>query len=542
MRFSPCKHILIMLAIVLAGGQLCAQSWSTSSGSPSEKLSEYEASSSQMVYSSSLQLYQSMSMAMPNELAIPDEDSRLVQLADWLVLGGGGQTQAIGGGVDDFESGADQQYPFAPLTSLSEVAELFDPPDHTTKLFLNFEGKTAQWDHVMAFEATTDDRERDIQEIMFYVSQTFAPFNVSVQRFVGNSQQAESSGHTTIFIGDKLSNSVYMESDSGHSLTNYKRAYADGDFPCLNRSVTHQPNSDDFNIGYVDPVSHKTANGVTIEAWDTNENDAIARSINHEAGHTFGLAHVLSGSVSDIMSYSAMNQRAHYQEFDLSALNSQLGGPTTEDIGWAAAWTYEQVVGFGETQLVAHQLETQNSYRVLESTLGTRSVANDVSNIANFDLVHGVYPDAMALSIFAGQMIPSAISHLGDYDVFDFSPDTTDFIEVNAVAWNDPVWFDPILMVFNEQGDELIAYDRSSGDGKDAKLVFQAVLGESYKIVVGSYSCNTFGDYQLSVDSAEFKVNPGILPVGGMKATNNPTHDDLGEIKNARTLLRTGSR
>ena len=542
MRFSPFLKTLTVLLIIVAGGQLRAQSFSTRVGAPSDELASSGASSSQMAFSSSLQMYQSMALATPNELAIPDEASRLVQFADWLVMGGGGQAQAFGGGIDDYDSGVDQQYPFAPLTSMSEVAELFNPPNQTTKLFLNFEGKTAEWDHVMAFEATTDDRERDIQEIMVYVSQTFAPFNVSVQRFVGNGQQADSGGHTTIFIGDKLSNSVYMESNAGHSLTNYKRAYADGDYPCLNRSVTHQPNSDDFNIGYVDPVSEKTVNGVSVEAWDTNDNDAIARTINHEAGHTFGLAHVLTGSVPDIMSYSAMNQRAHYQEFDLSALNSQLGGPTTEDLGWAAAWTYEQVVGFGETQLVAHQLETQNSFRVLESTLGTRSVANDISNIANPDLVHGVYPDAMAMSIFSGQMIPSAISHQGDYDVFDFTPDTTDYMEVNAVAWNDPVWFDPILMVFNEQGDELIAYDRSSGDGKDAKLVFQAVLGESYKIVVGSYSCNTFGDYQLSVDSAVFTVNPAVLPAGDLKAANNPTHAGLDAIKHSSMRLRTRGR
>ena len=440
----------------------------------------------------------------------PDQDLRF-GLADFFRGDTDNQQIFEPMGAGDYSTGTEQEYPYAPLTSLSEVAALFPTPGQTTKLFLNFEGSAAEL--VSSFQATTDNRERDIQEIMFRTAQTFAPFNVEVQQFVGNGQMAESGGHTTIFIGDKMGNTVWMENNDGSFHINYKRAFADGDYPCLNRSVFHQPNSDEFNTGFVDPLSYSENAG-----WDSNDNDSIARAIGHEAGHTFGLAHVKSGTTPDLMSYSTSNKRAIYTEFPLTSDNAVLGGGVAEDLGWAAVWTYLIHSGFGETEFVAHKLDTQSSYRVLTCTLGLRDTSTDVANIANSELVHGgIYVDADAYSIGTGGMIPSQIEAGGDYDVFDFTPNTTQPIRVQAVAYDDNVWFDPILMVFDGNGDEILAYDRDSGDGKDAEIVFQAVKDQHYKIVVGAYSNNTFGNYQLSTEVAIFQINPNVDPADDLQ-------------------------
>ena len=458
-------------------------------------------------------------------LGPPDPNLYVIMPSDeWLLtnmanLGGGGANAGFNPSTN-YQSLGDQEYPYAPLTSMSEVAELFDPPDSVTKLFLNFEGSTEYG--VSPFVANSDDRERDIQEIMYYVAQTFSPFNVHVARFVGNGQMAESGGHTTIFIGDKIGNSNFWENNDGSWIDNIKRAYADGDYPCPNRAVNHQPNSDLYNKGFVDPIAAEYLNGVE-QYWDSNSNDRIARSICHEAGHTFGLAHVLSNFDPDIMSYSASNKRSIYSEYELTALNSQPNGPAVEDNGWRAKWYFEQVTGFGESQFVANNLMTQNSYRVLAATLGLRQVGIDASNIANPELVHeGVFDDGFRLSISKDLPLQSSISTFGDYDVVDIWPETTEYLRVKAKSVDDPVWFDPILMVFDDNGTELLAYDNNSGDGKDAEVVFYAELGERYQVVIGALSNNTFGDYHVSVERAEFELNPYVFQPGDPEKSANP--------------------
>src|SRR5207244_1772920 len=112
-------------------------------------------------------------------------------------------------------------------------------------------------------------------------------------------------GPTTLYLnfdGGKVSYDGHTESISPFQ-----------SMPGQNRGYSHQPNSDPYDLAFVDPVGHDAA-GAWVTVWDDT---FISEAVSHEAGHTFGLEHVLTGDGSgnwsfnnrpDIMSYDAPNQ------------------------------------------------------------------------------------------------------------------------------------------------------------------------------------------------------------------------------------------
>lgn len=405
--------------------------------------------------------------------------------------------------TDKFDSGLNFQWPFAPMTKMHEAAEIFAPHPNPTLLFLNFDGRSSEG--VSPFETTTGDRERDIQEILFIVSQAFAPFNVKVQRMHGNNGQYTGGGATTIFIGDKSSNSTVLEGNSSHTINN-SWASADADYPCPWRGATHEFNSDDYNTAHVDPVRSESLNGVEIFSltWD---NTTIARFTCHEAGHTFGLAHVLTPLyTSDMMAYYSENWYFNYQDFELTNLDTVGGGAPVPNWDVTAMWWFYQFNVKGQVQVAQAPLETQNSYRTLLATLGARPTDDDIANVANRDFVDIIYQDADPREAFQNYIWVSTIDRQGDYDVYDFQPseDSSFRIEIDQTSGE----LDPIVMVWDSNGFEMIAYDDNSGSGSDAKVHFVGIAGEQYKIVVGSKDSNDTGGYAIKVEPVDYKVNP----------------------------------
>src|SRR5262245_57163706 len=149
------------------------------------------------------------------------------------------------------------------------------PHNGPTHLYLNFDGKD---DIVPYIDQSADQTAKDIEEILFKTSEVFAPFNVQVSQLTGKGNYDQGSdGNTTIFIGYDPSN-MKDGVKYAHSVTPGSSA----DAPGWNKGFNHTPNSDDHDVAYVDPYSDSGLQST----W------TIVEGIAHEAGHTFGLAHV----------------------------------------------------------------------------------------------------------------------------------------------------------------------------------------------------------------------------------------------------------
>src|SRR5262249_49428642 len=153
-------------------------------------------------------------------------------------------------------------------------------------------------------------------------SELFSPFDVQVIRRFGDGDHATDGGASTIFVGD--------DSDNGTGTANRIHAFTpadDSDFPGNAKGIFHQPNSDSSDVAFVDPVDFSpmpSPNG-NVRSQSTVQ---ISQAIAHEAGHTFGLAHVLSAPSGEVMSYDAANDHFADQTFSITDLN--FNGTTTE--------------------------------------------------------------------------------------------------------------------------------------------------------------------------------------------------------------------
>lgn len=352
---------------------------------------------------------------------------------------------------------------FTPYVEMSQLAQ--DTPTEATSLFLNFDGYSDEG--VMAYESLDGTRHQDIQEILFRTSQNFAPFNVEVKRAWGNSNLWTSDGATTIFIGDKLSNTVYaVEGPDAGWVSNTAYASAEVDYPRLG-DVLHEINSDPFNKGFVDPYSYNSDTGAE-SSWSPFQ---IADVVAHEAGHTFGLAHVLTDGGPDIMSYDSFSTQFQYAVHPVTTLNNN--GATTESApSLQPMWPVMQIVD-GQWMMNFVNINQQNSYAVLEGVLGARWTGNDYANVADDDAVSGMYTDGEMPEATFGFSETGSIGRAGDYDVFSLSVGATSTVVIDVEAWGSSEL--DTVMVFDNSGNSLLEYDNDSGAGWDAKAAFQAL-------------------------------------------------------------------
>jgi hypothetical protein len=396
-----------------------------------------------------------------------------------------------------------------PYTEMAQVAAQFPAPAGPTSLYLNFDGRSNR--QVSSFFGSTGNVTRDIQEILFRASQIFAPFNVEVKRVYGNGNFGPGNESTTLFIGDKLSNtSIYDTPDSGQYVVNGTRGVADADYPSIGSGIFHIPNSDPVNAGYVDPYSYSGLDDdftpANYTSWD---NAAIARVIAHEAGHTFGLAHVLTGGQPEVMSYDAANTRFRNLSYNVTNLNSVPGGgPAVPSPSLQPYWSYYLQIGNGQL-LVPSPILTQNSYQTLMANLGPRAV-DGYANVADTGLVDGSYIDGVQTVLNLNSALPGEIT-ISDHDVFRFTIGATDFVEV-TVNPTPGSQLDPVLLVMDQDGKRLVTYDNDSGPGTASRLVFQALAGTTYHLVVAGDDGLSSGGYSILASAATFPVNPQNLP------------------------------
>jgi hypothetical protein len=366
------------------------------------------------------------------------------------------------------------------ITDMTQLALLFPPHSGPTHLYLNFDG----WHDTTHSIAPFAGSSQDVQDIIFRMSELMSPFNVQVSRTFGDGVYDQTSnGNTTIFIG---ANSANVDS-SGVKFPYGFTPWTSEDFPGVKKGDQHHPNSDPYDVSFVDPVGQRTGSTAWVNIWSDAR---ISQIIGHEAGTTFGLAHTLTSSTPDLMSYSTTNNFYYAnQTFPITDLNftgTQTIPDSTQQPNWQGT-----------------NLLTQNSFTYLQAVLGNRP--NDgVYHVADPNSVDPVVAQGRPLaptisSISVGAPISGAISSLGDYVVYRFDATTTDSILLDVASTGSPRIV-PVLIVHNEIGNltQLAAGSWNAGQSDyEAHAVLRVQAGQSYFIVIGGVNGLGTGSFKL---------------------------------------------
>jgi hypothetical protein len=370
------------------------------------------------------------------------------------------------------------------LTELTQVARQFPRHQGPTVLYVNFDGwknHDGKGHDVLPFQPTTGRRDRDIQVILFRTAEIYAPFDVEVRRLRGNGKRdSRNRGNTTVFVGantDKV-NGKGAKYTSAFTPTEYS------DRPGSKKGDGHRPNSDPFDIAFVDPVGQEGGGWRTVKT-----NDWVSQAIAHEAGHTFGLVHTLTDPVKEVMSYNAKNIFFANRSFPISNLNFDAVKRKAVPAGnrmfprWRGQW-----------------VNRQNSYTYLLAVLGSRP-ADDRASVAQRGAVDPAFRDGPVGELRPGAAQSGTVERRGDYDVFVLRADSAGRLAVRV----DPSRgsrLAPVLLVFDAQGHELLAF--ASGKARRDRAAWtwlKVAAGQPCKVVVGAADCATTGAYQVTAGS-----------------------------------------
>jgi hypothetical protein len=399
----------------------------------------------------------------------------------------------------------------------ADVAAHYPIRKMTTKLFLNFDGGTVDNSQsggqkvVKAFVPPAGvDRESAIQDIIYRTQQIFSPFRVRVQIMRGAGKLQAFEGASTIFVGD-------MPAHVNAQNMNTARAFVPRpsmDNPGDVKGVDHIPNSNPYDVGFVDPVFEPTPGAALV----TRPAADIARSIAHEAGHTFGLAHVLSLPAEDIMSYNSANKFFVNQSFPITDLNfdGTQNVPVPEFLVKVRATNAD-----GSTFI--HTVPTQNSFLYLKMALNLRDTAPDaykpmVADTSMLDPQHYSFVGTPR-EITKSTTLTQTLSSHGEYDVYTLKNPSSLYDSVVAqpatriqLKVGLPV-FDPQIMLYSNDGKTLLKTVRASF------LDYKLAPNTSYKLVIGGYLGDYAGQYTLSFADA-----PELLTDGGSSGGSTFTY------------------
>jgi hypothetical protein len=359
---------------------------------------------------------------------------------------------------------------------MTSLARVFPRHNGPTTLFVNFDGFATAG--VAPYQSA--NRAADMQQILFRTAQVFAPFDVQVRAVTGNGVYPTTNGNTTIFVGDyTYFGTGYGNGPGGVSFLQ--------DGPGAQRGTFHRPNSDPYNIAFADPLYFNA----TSRRFENVSTQYIASTIAHEAGHTFGLSHVLSAPYQDVMSYNAANTAFVNRTLSITTLNSQGSIP------------YPQFSHYDGRFLHTETITRQNSYTYLQATLGSRFVGVDHANVADRTLVDPTYRDGVMPGIAAGSWRSSSLG-VGDYDVFQYYQPPSGFsfagrwVTLDVADADSARFVNPVLFVYDGSGRTLRGYDDDSGPGFNSRFTFYAAPGQTYRVVVGSFNGTSPGTYRIS--------------------------------------------
>jgi hypothetical protein len=360
------------------------------------------------------------------------------------------------------------------------VARQFPRHEGSTVLWVNFDGWRDQDHRVRAFQTTTGNRDRDIQDILFRTSQIFTPFDVTVRRAFNNGGRSTRNGDTTVFVGGNEEN----VDKKGNKFAYASTPWENTDYP--RNGTNRRPNSHAFDVAFVDPMG-KGNNG----GWaNTNDNGEISQSIAHEAGHTFGLAHVRSKPIPDVMSYDADNGYFANRTLWITDLNNS-GTVTEHDPDQVPRWTAAKPGGGS----AVYPIVTQNSYTYLTAVLGARD-ADGWAHVADRTAVDPGFRDGKLAELQLGYHIDGAMRRQGDYNVFQFKAATDQAVNLQLERTAQST-LDPILLVYDAAGKRLVGYRGTAGI-----INFKPKAGSTYKLVVGARDGVTKGGYRLTISMA----------------------------------------
>jgi hypothetical protein len=384
-------------------------------------------------------------------------------------------------------------------TDMTQLAQYYNQ-QHVgpTQLYLNFDGGTITDDQadgtetVSAFTAQPGaDRGKAIQDIIYRVSEVFAPFNVQVRRMYGAGNYATSGGATTVFIGADAKD-VNTAGKNPVKTTAGWTPNNSSDYPGDIKGLAHVPNSDDYDLAFIDPVGNFRGSNQTV--WDDL---SIAQAIIHEAGHSFGLAHVLSSPTPDLMSYDAGDARVEDQTFPITSNNFD---PTTGQVKQQSSVVpkaFGYIDAFGAHIPIPSTITTQNSFTYLSQVLGKLNLGLDAypHHVADGTAVDNGYfvasgvPDTLTL----GSSHTGFVA-MGSSDVFNLQ-NTGGKSQLVKISVTTPNTLNPQILIYDNSGNTLI--DAYHGRNHNVSLAPYT----SYKLVVGGFEGRSYGDYSVSINT-----------------------------------------
>jgi hypothetical protein len=372
-----------------------------------------------------------------------------------------------------------------PGWELSTLARYFKKQQGPTKLYINFDG-WANFDGkghmVIPFQSTTGHREMDIQEILYRVSEAFAPFNVQVLRMYGNGHYDRGqAGNATVFIGAQTSNL-----DEGGR--KYQAFYSRGRSHTVTKKepdTTYPLAASPFHLAFLDPIGQPKDSS----AWlNMASNLTLSHTLVHEAGHCWGLVHVHSADLPDSMNYDKPGNQLCFLDRSF---------PTAE-LNWNAKAGKMDHIPLPKYR--GNSITSQNSYRFLMTVLGPRP-HNDRPHVADHRVVDAAYSERHGQELLPNTPREGQMARRGDYDVFRTEPSTGGSLEVEVKMPADSN-LKPVILVFDEGGDKLRAAAHCNAKTGACKLRWPAPTGQSFKLVVGAVDGASTGAYQVVVRPA----------------------------------------
>ena len=360
-------------------------------------------------------------------------------------------------------------------------------PTGPTYLYLNFDGWKASPDNGGKDVTPFTGSAGDIDSILYRTAEEFAPFNVIVEQISGNAKFSITAGATTIFVGNNLSGDftpgAYM------------------DYPHSGGSTSHVINSDAYDIAYVS----QSFQGLSTS---TDRDASIANDIAHEAGHTFGLAHVRTDGQADFPSNP--NNGHTYNPLNPPDVMSY---DSNNDFFSNTTYNVTQANGSGvDPSLFPNYQGTnitmQDSFTYLQTVLGARpatsqigltdenlQVPNDGFQTVNF-VDPGYYTATSrdhAGTISSISTVNGTLQTAGDYAGYQLSLlNSSSWVPGQELAITPGSTSTPVtLMVFDttyrsdSAGSLVVASDFSK------PIAFRPIAGHTYELVVGGSAGST---------------------------------------------------